>query len=240
MKKNRAIIILLSCLALAFGVFFGVKQDSTEVNAGSAVVVRVPFDGSLSHKGVLCQANQICNYGVIDSRIHQFAAGNTGIAHSYKEYVVMDFDAFEDLVATDGFGNILPITNVKMGYVDYMGADPTFVAAVEPVVMAAMNAYHERLNGRGSDATLANYFLTGTPAYSNALAINNCRKWGAFYTPNTIKVATVSEVFQYGPNDFTAKCTVSCGTYFADNYTLAMVFHRVGNSYKVTNFTYMP
>ncbi len=238
MKKIvKRIVILVAAVALAFG--FSMGMQKTPAQAASAILVRVPLDGTLYNHGVRVPETALASTGVVNGRIHQIACANTGVAFSYKEYAIFDFEDFSQLAAYDGAGNPMQVSVCKAGFVDYTGATPAQVQSVENIVTAAAIAYNERVSGRSSDENLAKYFQKGSIAYNNAVNSDSGRRWGAFYTVGAIKNAFVWDVYFYSPVDFVAKATVSAGTYFADNYTIAMLFHNNGAGYKVTYLTYM-
>ncbi|MCQ2520905.1 MAG: hypothetical protein MJ105_00875 [Lachnospiraceae bacterium] len=238
MKKiAKRILLIVACLSLAVGVFLGSRPEKAE--AACAIVVRIPYDGYLLNHGQLVPESQLVSVGVVNGRIHQIAFMATGNAFFYKEYAIWDFEDFNQLTALDASYGALAMTNCRIGFIDYSGTNPQVAASVNGTVTAAAVAYHERVSGRMSDADFAKYFQQGSPAYNNAVASDSGRKWGAFYNNLAIKNAIVWDVYFYTPNDFVARATVSGGTYFADNYTIAMMFHKTGATYKVTNLTYM-
>lgn len=235
-KKIRKIVIfpLLCAIILCM-------TKSGVANAGAVCMLKVPIDAQVIVRGVTLGDNSLVKIDTKTGRIHEIAAATLGVNYGYKQYMVTNLASPDEIQVFDS--NMLAVlpSYAEEGLIEYLSVDADFAEQVNQRIIDTARAFHNRVGGYGG-ADFGNYFKQGSDAYEKIVKSDNCRKWGQFVRAGLITNISVSEIYRYTENAFTAKASVSAtsGNGYDENYDVYFLFQNEGKGYYVTYFTYMP
>lgn len=224
-------------IALALVVVTAILLLPQDTKAATTCIVRAPFNGKVVINGRTLTDADMCDYGYMDGRIQRIAAEKYSLVYKYKDYKVTVGNLNE--IAVYDQNNVALTYTVRNNIVlDYTSSsNKEFNAAVESRIAGAARAYHNRVGGYDSTA-FGSYFLNGSDAYVRGVASDAGRKWGQYMKAPTITAITVSELFMYSPNVFSAKVTINASGSGQEVYNIYFLFKNVNGTFYVTDFTY--
>lgn len=234
-KLHKIIIYPLVCVMVLC------LTKSSVANAGAVCMVKVPLDAQVIVRGVTLGDSSIVKTDTKTGRIHELAAATLGVSYGYKQYMVTNLASPDEIQVFDS--NMLTVlpSYAEEGLIEYLSVDSDFVSSVNQRIIDTAKAFHNRVGGYGG-GDFGNYFKQGSDAYDKIVKSDNGRKWGQFVRAGIITNISVSEIYRYTDNAFTAKATVSAtsGSGYDENYDVYFLFQNEGKGFYATYFTYMP